>query len=390
MDIEQIRKDIPLYGTKLFLNSAGSSLMPKSVVQKIEHYLHQEEEFGGYKVEELRADDISNFYFEAANLIGCNPQNIAFTSDATDAYIKALSSIHFEKGDVIITTDDDYSSNHIQFISLQRRYDISIVRIKNLENGDLDISHFKELVEQHNPKLVAVTHVPTNSGLIQNVEAIGAICNEEKILFLVDACQSVGQLNVDVKKIKCDFLTATGRKFLRGPRGTGFLYVSDRILLENYSPLFVDGGGAIWTGLDQFEVQQTAKRFQTWEAPYALIIGLSEALRYANEIGIANIQSYNQGLMRHFRDDLKNISNVRLFDNGTKKSNILTFRKNSKSLDDIKKHLDINNVFYSVSEKHWGLIDFKKKGVDWVIRLSPHYFNTDEEMDQVCEIIDSL
>ncbi len=387
MNVDQVRNDITNYGSKLFLNSASSSLMPKTVVQKIEHYLHQEEEFGGYKVAELREIDINAFYIQTANLIGSKPHNIAFTTDATDAYIKALSSIHFEKGDIIITTDDDYASNHIQFISLQKRFGIKTIRIKNLENGDLDITNFQELVKKHRPKLVAVTHVPTNSGLVQHVEAIGEICNEQQVLFLLDACQSVGQLSVNVQKIKCDFLTATGRKFLRGPRGTGFLFVSDRVLNEAYSPLLIDGGGAIWTKSDQFEMLQSAKRFETWEAPYALIIGFSEALRYTNEIGIDNIQSYNQKLMVRLRENLMDIPDVRLFDNGTKTCNILTFRKDGKSLQKIKEHLDSNNVYFSISEIQWGLIDFKKKGVDWVIRLSPHYFNTVDEIDKVSEII---
>lgn len=387
MNIDQIRSDISNYGDKIFLNSAGSSLMPKTVVQKINHYLREEEIFGGYRVAELKESDIKDLYVQTAKLISCKPHNIAFAHDATDAYIKALSSIHFEKDDVIITTDDDYASNHIQFISLQKRFGIKTIRIKNLENGDLDITYFQELVYKYKPKLVAITHIPTNSGLIQNVEAIGEICNQQQILFLLDACQSMGQIRVDVKKIKCDFLTATGRKFLRGPRGTGFLFVSDRILKENYSPLYVDGGGATWTKLNHFEVLESAKRFETWEAPYSLIIGLREALHYANEVGIDNIQFYNRKLMTRLRENLSNVYNLRLFDNGSKTCNILTFRKDGKSLEKIKEKLDFYNVFYSISEKQWGLIDFDKKGIDWVIRLSPHYFNTIQEIDRVSEII---
>lgn len=390
MNINQIRDDIPNYGEKIFMNSAGSSLMTKTVVQKIINYLQEEETFGGYKVAELRKNEIADFYLQTAKLISCMPHNIAFAHDATDAYIKALSSVQFEKDDVIITTDDDYASNHIQLISLQKRFGTKTIRVKNLENGDLDITNFKELVKKHKPKLVSVTHVPTNSGLIQNVEEIGAICNEHQILFLLDACQSIGQLNVDVKNIKCDFLTATSRKFLRGPRGAGFLFVSDRILKEKYSPLYIDGGGATWTKLNHFEMLKTARRFETWEAPYALIVGLGEALRYVNEIGIDNIQSYNYKLMARLRENLSNVTALRLFDNGTKTCNILTFRKEGKSLEKIKEELDLNNIFYSVSTKEWGLIDFSKKGIDWAIRLSPHYFNTIEEIDKVSEIIERM
>ncbi|WP_350292380.1 aminotransferase class V-fold PLP-dependent enzyme [uncultured Croceitalea sp.] len=390
MDIEQIRKDITDYGEKVFLDSAGSSLMPKSVVRTINRYLLEEEKFGGYAVAESRAKEIADFYSQVALLIGAKPKNIAFTHDATDAYTKALLSISFNNNDVIITTDDDYASNQIQFISLQKRFGIKIFRIKTLENGELDITDFQKLVDDHNPKLLAVTHVPTNSGLIQNVEAIGEICHNQQITFLLDACQSIGQLDVNVNKIKCDFLSATGRKFLRGPRGTGFLYVSDRLLKKGYSPLMVDGGGAIWKRKDHFELLKTAKRFQTWEAPYALLLGLREAARYANKIGLKNIQAYNQKLMLQLRENLNGIQGVKLYDKGLNNCNILTFRKDHKSLKEITEKLTQNNVFYTISKKEWGVIDFEKKGIDWAIRLSPHYFNTKEEVHTISKIIDGI
>lgn len=390
MDIEQIRKDINNYDKKIFFDSAGSSLMPKSVVQQITTYLQREEYHGGYFVSENQKEEIENFYPQAAQLINSKPHNIAYTHDATDSYIKALSSINFKSNDVIITTDNDYGSNHIQFLSLKNRFGIKIKRIKTLENGELDISDFEKLVDIHNPKLVAITHVPTNSGLIQNVKAIGKICNERQVLFLLDACQSIGQINVDVQEIKCDFLTTTGRKFLRGPRGTGFLYVSDNVLEKEYYPLFIDGFGAKWTKPGEFKVIESAKRFETWEKPYALKVGLTEALKYLNQIGIDNVESYNSKLMKQFRSNISSISGINLYDKGLKKCNILTFNKTDKSLENIKAILKENNIYFSVSDKKWGVIDFEKKGIEWLLRLSPHYFNTLAEIDHVSEIIEGI
>lgn len=390
IDFDHIRNDIPYYQDKLFLNSAGASLMPRPVVKSITAYLNEEEKWGGYKTKELFENVLSEFYIQAAFLLDCNPQNIAFTHDATDAYSKALTSIDFKENDVIITTDDDYASNHIQFISLVERFKIKIYRIKNIKNGDLDIADFKRLVKQHTPKLVAITHVPTNSGLIQNITEIGEVCHKEQILFMVDACQSVGQIEVNVKKIKCDFLSATGRKFLRGPRGTGFLYVSDRVLELGYKPLLIDGRGAEWKSLDHFEVQDTAKRFETWEAPYALIIGFTEALRYANTIGIEVIQTYNKGLMIRLRANLAAIKHIQILDRGSKQCNILTFVKEGKSLQEIKKNLDKHQVYFTLSTFEWGVIDYAKKGIEGSIRLSPHYFNSLDEMARIAEIIERI
>ena len=390
MNIEQIRQDTPNCKDKIFLNSAGASLIPKIVVHKVNEYLIEEEKIGGYKLEELRKSEFDEFYNEVAKLIHCEAHNIAFVNNATDGYIKALSSIDFKEDDTIITTDDDYASNHIHFIALQKRYDINVVCIKTFENGELDIEDFETLVKMYHPKLVSISHIPTNSGLIQNVEAIGNICEKNNIIFLLDACQSVGQIVVDVKRLKCDFLTATGRKFLRGPRGTGFLYVSDKILKEQYAPLYIDGRGATWTEIYKFEMLDSAKRFELWESPCAFKMGFKEAIKYANNIGMEHIQAYNEKIMKQLRANLSSIPNVVLFDNGLNTSNILTFRKGNVPLKRISNILDKNKVYYSVSNKEWGLIDFNKKGIEWAIRLSPHYFNTIEEMDKVSQTIENI
>ncbi len=387
MNIEKIRQDLPHYGNKIFLNSAGSSLSPHVVTQKIQAFLHQEELFGGYKLEDIQALQIAAFYKETAKLLNCKDRNIAFAHDATDAYIKALSAIPFKKGDVVITSSNDYASNQIQFISLQNRYGVVLKRINSLSNGDIDMIHFQELLQKETPVLVAITHIPTNSGLIQDVAAIGEICQQQGILYLVDACQSVGQIVVDVQKIKCDFLSATGRKFLRGPRGTGLLYVSDRVLQSKMAPLMIDGWGAKWTSLNEFEMKPSAKRFETWERSYALIIGLTEAIRYANEIGMDVIEDCNKELQSRLRSNLSKVKGVSVYDKGSQMGNLVTFRKADIALEDLKDHLDEQEVYYSVSTLEWGLIDFKEKGVEWVIRFSPHYFNTLEEMDKVAEIL---
>ena len=390
MDHSKIRSDIAELGDKLFLNSAGASLMPHSVVEKINWYLSQEEKYGGYKLQDMLVHELYEFNRQAGQLLNTAPRNIAFAHDATDAYLKALSSIPFEKGDVILTSRHDYASNQIQFISLSRRYGLEVKRVNELENGDVDLNHLRELIEFKKPKLIAITHIPTNSGMIQDVVSIGRICREYDILYLVDACQSVGQIAVNVAEIQCDFLSTTGRKFLRGPRGTGILYVSDRVLNQSMAPLFIDGKGAVWTEDFGFEINETARRFQTWEAPYAMIYGFIEALKYVNDIDILKIESYNQTLMSHLRQNLRSIKGVSLYDRGSKTSNILTFRKASMSLNEMEQELDRNNVFFSVSTLEWGLLDYRDKGVDGTIRLSPHYFNTIDEMDRVAEIIEQM
>jgi len=390
MNHQKIQNDLVDYGDKLFLNSAGASLMPRSVTEKITEYLHREERLGGYTVEEQQAEEIAKFHQQAAQLIGCKIRNITFAHSASSAFMQALSSIPLYAKDVIITSEVDYTSNFLQFLSLHKKRGVICKVIKSLPNGDLDVEHFRQLIEQYPIKLVAITHIPTNSGLIQDVATIGEICHAENLIFLLDSCQSIGQIAVNLNNIKCDFLTATGRKFLRGPRGTGFLYVSDRILDQGFAPLLLDGGNATWTGSETYELMDSAERFGTWEKPYAMLTGLTESLRYLNDIGIQNVENHNKKIMNRLRSNLAGISSVTCYDLGTHTSNILTFRKKDKTPEDIKNLFSKHQVYFGISQKHQGQIDFEKKGIDWVVRLSPHYFNTEEEMDRISTIIEEL
>jgi selenocysteine lyase/cysteine desulfurase len=387
MNINKIRRDTAGVSRQLFMNSAGASLPPITVVQKITEYLREEEQLGAYKVETLEQDQLNEFYTEAAKLINCQPRNIAFSFSATEGYAKALSSILFVAGDYILTTNDDYVSNQLAFLSLQKRIGIQLIRSANLENGDIDLQDFEQLILRYKPKLVAVTHIPTSSGLVQDVEAVGQLCRKYDTLYLVDACQSVGQLVVDVEKIGCDFLSATGRKFLRGPRGTGFLYIADKALNSGLTPLFFDMRGATWTGTDGYKLGNDAKRFETFERPCAAITGLAEALRYLNHIGIDKIYEYNSKLCAQLREMLSKVTDVNVLDKGSRTSNIITLNKNGKTLEQMEFALIKHRVVYSVTNKSSALIDFNNKQIDWTIRLSPHYFNTVKELEAVTEVL---
>ena len=388
INLEQVRKDSPSCLDKIFFNSAGSSLMPKGVVESIYEYLKEEERIGGYKLAAIKQTLIKEFYTHAAQLIQAKPHQMAFAGSSTDAYSKALSAIDFKPGDLILTTKDDYVSNQIAFISLQKRFQIQIVRVENLPDNQLDLEAFEKYIKSYQPKLVAVTHIPTSSGLIQNVEGVGELCKKYDVLYLVDACQSVGQIPVNVQKIHCDFLTATGRKFLRGPRGTGFLYVSDKILQSEMAPLFVDSMGSVWVDENRYELAADAIRFENFEYPVANIVGFNSALKYALQIGIQNMRDYSLPLADWFRQELNKISRIRTLDRGIELGNIITFSVDGISIDALESILDEQKIYYSITRKRSAIIDFTEKNVEWACRFSPHYFNTKEEMTKVLEILD--
>lgn len=389
MNIDQIRRDTLGCHDKIFLNSAGASLPPQIVVERMTEYLTQEALIGGYELAAQRSAQFDEFYIAVAKLLHTEPRNIAFTYNATDAFARALSAIPFQENEVILTTNDDYISNQIAFFSLQKRFGIEIIRAQNLTNGDLDLDDFERKIKAHSPKLVAITHIPTNSGMIQDAVSVGKLCKQYGIYFLLDACQSVGQIDVNVQELQCDFLSATSRKFLRGARGTGFLYVSDRALQDGLAPLFLDMRGADWTQNDDYTLQTNngAQRFEMWEFSYATLIGTAEAVKYANQLGMNNIEVRNQELSQYLRDKLGAIETIRVLDRGSRKGSILTFHAPNRSLEETTQLLKAHRINHSISLREFALIDYTQKGVDWAIRLSPHYFNTFEELDTVVEVL---
>ena len=390
MNIELLRQETPSCQNKIFFNSAGSSLMPTVVVEKMKNYLEEESSEGGYRVADRRATEFKEIYNEAAKLLHTNTHNIAITSSATDAFAKALSSVSFKDGDVILTTDDDYISNQLAFLSIQKRFNTHIIRGINHENGDLDLDNFEKLIKIQKPKLVCLSHVPSNSGMVQPIEEVGVMCKKYNIIYVVDACQSFGQLDLNVGEIGCDFLSATSRKFMRGPRGTGLLYVSDRILEAGMEPLIVDMKGAEWINERQYRSLASAQRFEFWEMSMVNLIGFKEALAYANKIGMTNIEKANHDVAQYLRTKLSSIKGVRLLDKGTRQASIVTWLKEGKDQKTTENKLNQEKIYYSTAMRSNAPIDFIKKETDWCIRFSPHYFNTKEEVEFAAEVIQAL
>ncbi|MEZ4893566.1 MAG: aminotransferase class V-fold PLP-dependent enzyme [Saprospiraceae bacterium] len=227
--IQELRDDTPGCKQRIHLNNAGASLPPQPVLQAMQQYLELESTIGGYEAVDLLHDELQGFYDAVAKMLGTQANNIAYAGSATDAYAKVLSSIPWQKGDVIVTSENDYSSNRIAFLALKKRFGVEIIPSLSVAISDAELADLESLIKNQPPKLLAISHIPTNNGLVQPVEAIGKILRNTETLYLVDACQSAGQMRLDVNTIGCDFLTATMRKFMRGPRGAGFLYASDRV-----------------------------------------------------------------------------------------------------------------------------------------------------------------
>lgn len=386
-ELAQFRTDTPSCKTLVHLNNAGAALQPLVVQQTVQEHLELEYRLGGYEAAALREEHSQRFYQSVARLLNTQAAHIAFTSSATDAYNRALSCIPFQAGDLILTTANDYASNQIAFLQIAQRYGVKIQIAPECKEGGVDVQQMQQLIHRLHPKLVAVTHMPTNSGLIQDVESIGQSCRAEDTLYLVDACQTAGQLPLDVQQIACDFLAATSRKFLRGPRGGGFLYVSERVLKTDWAPHYLDLHSASWTAAEAFVLQEDARRFETWERNHAIVQGTAAAVDYALQLGLDRIHAYTQALAAHAREELQQNTAIQLMDWGAQLGAIVTFHIPGQDPKKLLDQLREENIHSSISWGNYAHYDMGRKNVPWVLRWSPHYYNTIEEVEKATKKI---
>ena len=387
MDIDTIRKDTIGCTTSIHLNNAGASLMPRQVADAIRNYITEEEKYGGYETAELYANELQEFYCYAARLLHCEQRNIAFCTSATDSFSRALSAISLKRNDVILTSTNDYPSNFIAFLSLQKRFGVEVILVENTASGEISLEDLEDKIKKHSPRLLSMTHVPTSSGLVQSVEEIGAIVKNYDCIYLLDACQSLGQLNVDAVQTHAHFISGTFRKFLRGPRGAGLLYISDKALALGLEPLLPDLRGAEWTEVHHYRSGNDARRFEHWETAYALLKGSTEALVYLLNLGIGNVQKRNEMLTQDLRNKLISIPRIELLDRGSRQCSIVTFSPNVYSEQAAKAYFRTKKINIHITTKSSALIDFQEKHVDWVIRVSPHYYNSEEEINSFVDAV---
>lgn len=376
---------------RVHLNNAGAALMPRPVVDAIRHHLDLETELGGYEAAEEAAGEMKSAYVHLARLFGeARPENVAIVENATVAVAQALSAFDFQPGDVLVTTHNDYTSNQLMYLSLSRRCGLEVLRADDLPEGGVDPDSVRKLAAHPRCRLVSLTWVPTNSGLVQPAEAVGEICEAAGVPYLVDACQVVGQFPLDVARLHCDFLAGTARKFLRGPRGIGFLYVSDRALERGMYPLFVDMRGAGLLDEEHFELATGASRFENWEFSYALVRGLGEAARYALEVGVEESAPRTLALASYARERLATVPGVELADRGANLCAIITFSAGGRDANEIVHALRDSGVNTSASGHGPGPRHILTEERRPLVRVSPHYYNTREEIDTAVSALEEI
>ena len=385
IDIDAVRADTPACQRLVHFNNAGASLMPDPVFHAVTAHLTLERQIGGYEAARAATDDLHDFYTEFAGLLNADPDEIAYAENATRAWDMAFYGLPLQAGDRILTHASDYVSNTLALLQQARRRDLHIDLVPSDASGQIDIAALESLITPRT-RLISLTHVPTQGGLVNPAVEVGRIARKHGLIYLLDACQSIGQMAVDVRTIGCDILSGTGRKFLRGPRGTGFLYVR-KGFLDQIDPPFIDLHSATWTGPDTYILDPTAKRFENWESFTAGRIGLMNAVRYARAIGLENIELRVTLLASALRFALSSIPGITLQDQGAQKCGIVTFTRHGEDAEAIRTRLHTANINVSTTNRSSALLDFDARGLTSIVRASVHYYNTEAEIGRFVDVL---
>jgi cysteine desulfurase/selenocysteine lyase len=387
-NIDRLREETSGCEQSTFFNNAGAALQPRPVVARVIEHLRLEEQVGGYEAADRVAHELAGVYGSVARLLHCAPEEIALQENATRAWEMAFYSLRFVPGDRIVTAANEYASNYIAFLQVAQRTGVEISVVESDAAGEVDLEALRKLLDDR-VKLIALTHVPTNGGLVQPATRVGELARAAGIPFLLDACQSAGQMHLDVDALGCDMLSATGRKYLRGPRGTGFLYVRNALLAQ-MDPPTLDLHAATWVAQGKFEVRSDAKKFETWESAAATRLGLGVAIEYALALGLKKIERRVQHLAALLREQLAQVKGVTVRDLGRVRCGIVTFTCDGHSPGEVMQRLKANGIAVRTVERASARIDMEQRGLDELVRASVHYYNTESEIERLCAAVRAI
>ncbi|AUS80279.1 aminotransferase [Actinoalloteichus sp. AHMU CJ021] len=388
MELNRVRADTPACEDLVFLDSAGSSLPPSVVLDTVTGHLRREAEIGGYRAAGERTDDLERGYHSAARLLGCRPTEVAFLGSAAQAWLTALDAVPLVPGDRVLISEAEYGTNAVELLRRRDETGISVETVPSAEDGRLDLAALRRMLDER-VRLVSLVHMPTNGGLVNPVREAALAAHQVGALVLLDACQTVGQRPVDVDALGVDLLSATGRKWLRAPRGTGLLVVREEVL-PRLRPRLVDHTAAQWTAPGRYRMRTDARVFERFEFGVANRLGLIAALDYAWDLGMEAIASEVADRAARLRAGLAALPGVRLWDLGPDPGGIVTFTVEGRPAGQVRDALWDQRVAVTVSPPNSTLLDATRRSLPDLVRASAHYFVSPDQVATAVAEVDRL
>ena len=386
IDVARARAETPGCARVVHLNNAGAALPPAAVTDAVVGYLKQEALGGGYETYNAELEAVGRYRNALAELIGAKPTEVAFMQNDTLGWATALwGLVHtgaVGRGSTVVVDRTVYVSHYLGLLQAKKYFGIEIRIADSDDTGTVDLGSLASLLDER-VSMVALTHIGTHRGLVNPVAAAGAVIRRKSsAVYFVDGCQALGHLPLDVRTIGCDVLTATGRKYLRAPRGTGLLFVSERII-ERVDPPGIDGSGANWIDGSNYELAGDATRFEPFEASMATKVGLGVAADYALGWGMEAISKRIVELAEGLRTLLEDIVGVEVLDGGRERCGIVTFREAGRTPAETQAMLLAAGINTSVTKDESARLDMAERGVPSAVRASVHYYNTDAELERL-------
>lgn len=387
IDVLKACAETPAVENGIYLNNAGCSLMPGPVIDAVQDYFALEARTGGYPAMNQEAKKIDAVYTSIASLINAKPNEIALMGSHTLAWQSLFQGFRFEEGDRILTCRSEYAANYVAMLQMQKRTGCVIDVIQSDNRGVTNPGALEQMIDDR-VKLIAINWIPTNGGLMNPAAEIGRVARAHGIPYLLDACQAVGQMSVDVEELGCDYLSATGRKWLRGPKGTGFLYVREEKLSEpRCEPGIIDDIGAPWVTAEAYELLDSARRFETHENAPALRLGLGAAVEYARALGLENIRKRVNNLAEDLRSELSTLPGITVQDLGEEHAGLVTFSHASVAAGEITAAMAAENITVKTIPRAGALLDTLARDIPELVRISAHYFNSEDELDTTLSVL---
>ena len=379
-----------------YLNNAGAGLMSPRTLKTIIDYLNLEVEVGAYRAARESKSQMDLFYERATGLVnGSHPNEIAFVDSASRAWNMALYGVELGHGDQIVTLSTEFGTNLVSLFYHARQVGAAVQVVQCDATGNFDLDKFSYYLKGGDRCLVAISHAAMQGSIVNPVKDIGRLAKEHGAIYLLDGCQAAGQIPIDVNSIQCDVYTTTGRKWLRGPRGTGFLYVkntsslkanqvdlaaADLVLEEEFR-----SAELMVTGVD---VRKDARQFELWERSVAGMLGLSNAMSEYLEQGRDAVAKRIQTLANRLRKEVSANTNLTLVGQVESESGVVGFYVNDPKRENLVREKFEQGAVEISTVSNWDCpLHFPRTGVTSIFRLSPHHYTPDLSVDVACEIL---